>query len=99
MSVPVAGLPKFNPNGDAATLSQHWKRYKRAFDIYLQAKNVTKPEQKLALLLHSGGMEFQDLYFTLIPDTEVKTYNESITTLDAHFTPQSNEPFERHLFR
>lgn len=95
----IGGLPRFNPNGDPATLDQKWKRYKRAFKIYLNAKNITNADRKLALLLHSGGMEFQDLYYTLIPETEEKSYDESITILDGHFAPQTNEPFERHLFR
>ena len=91
------GIGHFTPKGEQ--LASKWKRWKRAFRLYLEARGVTKPEQKLALLLHSGGLEFQDLYFTLVPEETVKTYEESITILDGYFIPKANVPFERHQFR
>ena len=97
--VNVRGLSSFNPNGDSTALSSKWKVWKRAFNLYLISKNITNDQQKLALLLHTGGLDFQELYYSLVPETEQKTYDEGITVLTNHFTPQCNEPFERHLFR
>lgn len=95
----VQGLRHFDPAGDTTLLSSRWKRWKRAFNLFVTARGVTKPEQKLALLLHSGGLKFQDLYYTLVPETTTKTFEESVTILDSYFVPTSNVPFERHQFR
>jgi transposase InsO family protein len=55
--------------------------------------------QKVALLLHTGGADFQELYYTLIPEDEEKGLKESFEVLDNYFVPKVNVPFERHLFR
>ena len=55
--------------------------------------------QKVALLLHTGGADFQELYYTLIPEDEEKDMKESFEVLDNYFVPKGNVPFERHLFR
>ena len=55
--------------------------------------------QKVALLLHTGGIDFQELYYTLIPEGEEKSLEESFEVLDDYFVPKVNVPFERHLFR
>ena len=52
----VGGLPCFDPKGDPNALSVRWRRWKRAFNLYMVSKGVTNEEQKVALLLHSGGM-------------------------------------------
>ena len=55
--------------------------------------------QKVALLLHTGGTDFQELYYTLIPEGEETSLEESFEVLDDYFVPKVNVPFERHLFR
>ena len=57
----VSGIPCFNPKDDPNTLSSRWKRWKRAFMIYLTSKGVTSDKQKVALLLHTSGIDFQDV--------------------------------------
>ena len=57
----VASLPPFNPKEDPNTLAVRWKLWKRSFNLYLVAKGITKDEQKTALLLHTGGLNFQEL--------------------------------------
>ena len=50
-------------------------------------------------MLHTAGMEVQDIFDTL-PDTgEEKDYDKAISALDAYFSPAVNVPFERHMFR
>ena len=80
-------------------MSVRWKRWKRAFNLYLTSKGITNEEQKLALLLHSGGMELQEVYYTLVPEDEVTQFKDCVATLDNYFTPKFNVPFERHVFR
>ena len=86
---------KENPNG----ISQRWKKWKRAFNLYLLGRGVTVDSQKQALLLHVAGLEVQDIYYTLVGDEAVDGYEATIKVLDDYFIPKSNVSFERHLFR
>ena len=95
----IKGLPCFNPKDDPNTLSIRWKRWKRSFNLYLWAKGITMDLQKVALLLHAGGTDFQVLYYTLIHEGEEKSLEESFEVLDDYFVQKVNVPFERHLFR
>lgn len=95
----VASLPPFNPKEDPNTLAVRWKLWKRSFNPHLVAKGITKDEQKTALLLHTGGLNFQELYYTLLTGTEIKPFAVSMELLDNYFAPQLNVPFERHQFR
>ena len=92
----ICGLPHFDPKGEPNSLSVRWKR---AFNLYVASKGVTNEGQKIALLLHSRGMELQEIYYTLVPeDTEI-TFNDCLAALDNYFTPKVNVPFDRHVFR
>ena len=95
----IKSLPCFNPRDDPNTLSVRWKRWKRSFNLYLVAKGITQDAQKKALLLHTGGLDLQELYFTLEPEDETNTFDECLSVLDNYFVPKVNIPFERHLFR
>ena len=95
----VASLPPFNPKEDPNTLAVRWKLWKRSFNLYLVAKGITKDEQKTALLLHTGGLNFQELYYTLLTGTDIKPLTESMELLDNCSVPQLNVPFQRHQFR
>ena len=94
----AGGLPEFDTNGDPSTLSQRWKRWKRALGLYIAARGIDKDARKVAMLLHAGGMNLQDIYFALVGEGTEKPYAEAVKILDDHFTPQANVPFERHLF-
>ena len=37
----VRGLPCFDPKGEPTTLSVRWKRWKRAFHLYVASKGIT----------------------------------------------------------
>lgn len=67
--------------------------------MYFLAKGITKDSQKVALLLHTGGLDFQELYYTLVAEGEQKRFEECLTVLDYYFVPKVNVPFERLLFR
>ena len=95
----VRGLPCFDPKGEPNSLSVRWKRWKRAFNLYVASKGVTNEGQKVALLLHSGGIELQEIYYTLVSEDQETTFNDCLTALDNYFTPKANVPFERHVFR
>ena len=67
----VASCPPFNPKEDPNTLAVRWKLWKRSLNLYLVAKGITKDEQKTALLLHTVGLKFQELYYTLLTGTDI----------------------------
>ena len=99
-SLEVRGLPCSDPKGEPTTLSVQWKRWKCAFHLYVTSKGVTNQAQKVALLLHSGGMELQEIYYTLAPEDEAQNnFDNCLIVLDNYFTPKVNVPFERHGFR
>ena len=64
----------------------------------MKGKGVTDPKQLKDLLLHFGGMELQDVYFTLPAATEPgegqTVFTVAMKQLDDHFTPQVNVPYE-----
>ena len=96
----VRNLPCFNPREDPNTLSVRWKRWKRSFELYVLAKGISSDPQKVALLLHTAGMELQELYYTLAAtEGELKPYKDVIKILDEYFVPKVNVSFERHVFR
>ena len=94
----VSSLPRFDTRGDTTTIATRWRRWKRGFANNVLSRGVTQDARKLALLLHTGGLEFQDLYYSLVGDT-VQTYQECLQTLDGHFVAEPHTSFERHLFR
>ena len=59
-------LPKFDVKGDPSTVAQRWKRWKRAFELYVKAQAVTDDARQKALLLHCGGMDLQDVLYALV---------------------------------
>ena len=74
----VVSLPPFNPKEDPNTLAVRWKLWKRSLNLYLVAKGITKDEQKTALLLHTVGLKFQELYYTLLTGTDINPSAESM---------------------
>ena len=99
IALDVRALHCFDPKGDPTSLSIRWKRWKRAFNLYVVSKGVKNDPQKVALLLHTGGMELQEVYYTLVAEDQESTFENCLTVLDNYFTPKANVPFERHGFR
>ena len=101
----VSGLPKFDVTGEAASIGARWKRWKKAFQYYVDARGITQAKQTKSLL-HTAGMDVQDLFETLTdpghpekvtPDPH-NAYEKALRTLDAHFLSKLDIPYERHLF-
>ena len=99
VTLEVGGLEPFNTKGEAQNLSQRWKKWKRAFNLYVTGKGVANDTQKRALLLHVAGMDVQEIYFTLAGEGEGTDFEATLKVLDDYFVPKANIPFERHLFR
>ena len=80
VALDVGCLESFNPKGEPHSLSQRWKRWKRAFNLYVTGKGVSNDAQKRALFLHVAGMDVQEIYFTLAADAQIG--QESGETVD-----------------
>ena len=53
--IDLTPMAPFDPLSDPSSLSQRWKTWKRRFETYLIALNVTDNKQKRALLLYQAG--------------------------------------------
>ena len=95
----IGGLQRFGVAEEPNSISQRWKKWRRSFDLYLVGKGVTADAQKRALLLHTAGLEVQEIYFTLAGEDSEQDYPETLQVLNDHFIPKANAPFERHMFR
>ena len=107
INLDVTPLPLFDCSGDPTSVGPRWKRWKKAFQFYVDGKGVENNNQKWALLLHSAGMDVQDIFETLpdVPfaplfegDTD-NVYKQTMRKLDGYFTPKGNVPYELHIFR
>ncbi|XP_069360121.1 uncharacterized protein [Maniola hyperantus] len=100
----VTTLEPFDCEGDPTSISSRWERWKRALEIYFIAASTNDQNIKRAMLLHSGGMPLQDIYFNIPgahvtdPDT-TDVYDIAIKKLDEYFSPKQSYLFERHIFR
>ena len=99
MEIPIPGLPPFDTMDEPNTLWLKWKKWIRSFNLYLAAKGVDSDGQKVALLLYMGGMEFQEIFYQIVPENAQLTFDQTVQTLDGYFQPKMNLPFERQLFR
>ena len=91
LDVGVGSLPPFDPRVDPHNLSEKWKKWVRAFKLYVLGKGVTDEKQKQA---HGS-----DIYYTLVTETEEKDYDGTLKELNDHFMPKAHTSFERQQFR
>ena len=80
------GLKPFDCS-ETAGISACWERWLRAFELFATGKGVKNVHQKnfKALLLHTAGLNVQDIYFTLTKEGGSDSYQ--------------NVPHERLCFR
>ena len=72
----------------------------KCFPFVRGIERRNKSSAKVALLLHSGGMDLQEIFYMLAPEDEAQNnFDNCLTILDNYFTPKVNVPFERHEFR
>ena len=96
-NISVQNVSLFDPNGDVASVFQRWERWLRSFELYADASGCTDGKQKRQLLLHSAGIETQDIFFTFEPQPE--DYDSAARALTKYFKPAKNLPYVRHIFR
>ena len=100
VAVEVGSLQPFQVKGDPHSVSQRWRKWKRAFQLYVLGKGITNDSQKRGLLLHTAGLDVQEVYFLhWCLMVQRRNYAETFKVLDDYFILKANVPFERHLFR
>ena len=77
-----------------------WDSWKRSFEYYIQASGITSESRKIAVLLHVGGLELQEVFHSVV-DVNVKTetLQQVYDVFDQQFLPNRNVIYERHVFR
>ena len=50
---------KFKVLGEHTNLNKSWEQYLKRFDYYIKAANISRDEQKCALLLHISGYKYK----------------------------------------
>ena len=96
VQINVAPLAAFHPHGEPHSVSQRWKKWHRSFEMYAAASGCKDKVKKRHLLLHLAGPEVQDIFETLSDTGD--DFDTTSTKLKEYFTPQQNEPYNRHLF-
>ena len=67
--------------------------------MFATGKGVKNADQKKALLLHTAGLDVQDIYFTLEEEVGSDNYRKATATMNKYFKPQANVSYERLCFR
>ena len=82
-SLELGGLSSFDPKGDPTMLCACWKRWKRAFNLYVKSRGVSDEGQKVALMLHTGDMALHEVYYSLVEEDADLSLAESINPFTA----------------
>ena len=65
VAVEVGGLQPFQVKGDPHSISQRWRKWKRALELSVLGNGITSDSQKRGLLLYMAGLEVQDVSILL----------------------------------
>ena len=97
----AGGIPKFDCKGENSSISQRWRKWCRAFDLMCESKGAMNDKRKKALLLHTAGMDVQDIFYALpiVAAGQELNYRQTLEALEDYFIPKGNVMFERHEFR
>lgn len=85
-AVEVNGLALFDSKGDPI----HCLCVGKCGNVAL--KGLTNEGQKVALLLHSAGIEVQGIRYTMVPVCQDTSRNTCLVALDNNFTRRVNVP-------
>ena len=92
-------LQPFDPYTDPSSVGQRWKSWRRRFQTYIVALNVTDKTQQRALLLYQVGQATQEIFDTIPNNGADDDYKTALDKLDAYFLPKKNIDYEIFQFR
>ena len=61
VAVEVGSLQPFQVKGDPHFVSQWWRKWKRAFQLYVLCKGIRNDSKKRGLPLHTAGLNVQEV--------------------------------------
>uniref|UniRef100_A0A336M636 CSON004694 protein n=1 Tax=Culicoides sonorensis TaxID=179676 RepID=A0A336M636_CULSO len=85
-----------------SSLRDEWTRWIRGTENVLAAGDVTDPVKKKQLLLAWGGLQLQDVFYS-IPSAsgdanDPDVFKTAVDALTKHFSPKQHDTYERHKF-
>lgn len=107
-------LSEFNTKVDAQDLRREWEEWHRAFELFVQLRNIETQYEKMVTMLSMGGRGLQRIFYNLrpvaeeiIPDPvkvplmppEVPEYDNAVKRLEKFFVGKRNERVELEVFR
>lgn len=107
-------LGPFNDTVDASDLRREWEEWLRAFELFLELKQIDSQHERLVLMLTRGGRGLQRIYYNLRPvfgeihpepvrvplaPQETPEYVNAIKRLNHFFVGKCNERVELEVFR
>nr|CAI5858814.1 unnamed protein product [Callosobruchus analis] len=100
----LPGIEQFQCECDPLSLGTRWDKWKRALQIYLAASDIEDSTRKCAILLHSGGIALQEIFYSIPeadvdPNQDVDVFDAALKRLDEYFLPKQSKLFERYTFR
>lgn len=103
-------MPKFNETGliKGHALFNEWLEFKRVFESWADAMEMSSQSKKYKWLLVAGGREIlrihdstskspEEIHELKIPMLEIPYYNNAIYRLDSYFQSKSNPRLERQI--
>ena len=97
--IDLPSLQPFDPYTDPSSVGQRWKSWRRRFQTYISAINVTDKTQQRALLLYQVGQATQEIFDTIPNNGADDDYKTALEKLDAYFLPKKNVDYEIFKFR
>ena len=98
MAAVLPDFPPFDINLEPTALGVHWKKWIQRLENLFLAMDVKDTKRQKALLLHYGGSDLSDIYYTLQGEDDIEFKHVKVK-LDAYFEPKVNVTFETYTFR
>ncbi|CAB3986097.1 Hypothetical predicted protein [Paramuricea clavata] len=64
VNIELSGIQLFDSTGDSTSVSPRWKRWRKSFQFFVEAKGIEEGKQKKALL-HCAGVDAQEIFEAL----------------------------------
>ena len=98
MATSLPNFPGFDLNQDPNSLGIQWKKWILRLQNLFIALDIGNEARQKALLLHYGGIDLSDIYYTLESEEDVG-FKQVKIKLDKYFEPKINVTYETYTFR
>ena len=98
MATSLPDFPPFDTESEPTSLGIQWEKWILRLENLFVALDIKDKVRQKAILLHYGGANLADIYYTLASEDD-KEYQQVKEKLQAHFEPKVNVTFETYNFR